>query len=58
MRPDSRPWPKGDFAAYGEAQDDLLAALQRAQAAANELGLDEFSAVPDLEGGSANAAVP
>ena len=40
---------QGDFAAYGEAQDDLLAALQRAEAAANELGLNEFPAIPDVE---------
>ncbi len=49
---------QGDFAAYGEAQDDLLAALQRAEAAANELGLNEIPAIPAPEGGSASSAVP
>ena len=49
---------QGDFAAYGRAQDDLLAALQRAEAAANELGLNELPTAPDLEGGSASAALP
>jgi uncharacterized protein len=37
----------GDFAAYGEAQQDLAAALERAQAAAEELGLAAPPATPE-----------
>jgi uncharacterized membrane protein (UPF0182 family) len=37
----------GDFAAYGEAQQDLAAALERAQAAAAELGLAAPPATPE-----------
>jgi uncharacterized membrane protein (UPF0182 family) len=49
---------EGDFATYGETQDDLFAALQRAEAAANQLGIDESAAVPDLSGGSASDGGP
>ena len=49
---------EGDFATYGQAQDDLFAALQRAEAAANQLGLNETAAVPDLSGGSASGGGP
>ena len=49
---------QGDFAAYGQAQDDLVAALERAQAAADELGLNELAAPPDLEGESASLSLP
>jgi hypothetical protein len=47
---------QGDFAAYGEAQDDLVAALARAQAAADELGLESSALVPDTDGENASAS--
>ena len=49
---------EGDFATYGETQDDLVAALQRAEAAANELGLDSSAVVPEIPGASASGPLP
>jgi len=49
---------EGDFATYGETQDDLIAALQRAEAAANELGLDSTAVVPEVPGASASGPLP
>jgi uncharacterized membrane protein (UPF0182 family) len=46
----------GDFAAYGQAQQDLLAALQRAQQAADELGVKVPSVGSDSGSGSGSGA--